>query len=133
MTLNFFRLAASAATAALVLTAAIPTVSLTANAKLSKITSNESTNADRTVGTIDDLGACNYAKIVMESPDSTLEFKNITEYDLQTQKIINYTGTVEADGETYLVARKKGNIMYNNTLAEIETDYNDYIFYHMIS
>lgn len=133
MTLNFFRLAASAATAALVLTAAIPTVSLTANAKLSKITSNESTNADRTVGTIDDLGACNYAKIVMESPDSTLEFKNITEYDLQTQKIINYTGTVEADGETYLVARKKGNIMYNNTLAEIETDYNDYIFYHVIS
>ena len=133
MTFNFFRRAASAVTAALVLTAAIPTVSLTANAKLSKITSNESTNADRTVGTIDDLGACNYAKIVMESPDSTLEFKNITEYDLQTQKIINYTGNIEAAGETYLVARKKGNIMYNNTLAEIETDYNDYIFYHMIS
>ena len=82
---------------------------------------------------IDDLGGCNYAKIVMEAPDSTLEFRNITENDLLTQKIINYTGTVEADGETYLVARKKSNIMYNTTLAEIETDYNDYIFYHVCS
>lgn len=133
MALNFFRRAASAVTAALFLTAAIPTVSLTANAKLSGITSNGSTNADRTVGTIDKLGACNYAKIVMEAPDSTLEFKNITENDLQTQKIINYAGTVEADGETYLVARKKGSIMYNTTLAEIETDHNDYIFYHVCS
>jgi len=138
MTFNFFRRAASAVTAALVLTTAIPTVSLTANAEFSDIIGKvieqpENSSADRTISIIDNLGGCNYAKIVMESPDSTLEFKNITENDLQTQKIINYTGTIEAAGETYLLARKKGNIMYNNTLAEIETDYNDYIFYHVIS
>jgi len=112
MTFNFFRRAASAVTAALVLTTAIPTVSLTANAEFSDIIGKvieqpENSSADRTISIIDNLGGCNYAKIVMESPDSTLEFKNITEYDLQTQKIINYTGTIEAAGETYLLARKK--------------------------
>ena len=70
--------------------------------------------------TIDSLGGYSYAKIVMESPESTLEFKNITEDELKTQKINNYTGTIEAEGETYLVARKKGNILYNTTFAEIE-------------
>lgn len=101
-----------------------------------KLNSCELTEQSENTGeavTIDELGGCNYAKIVMEAPDSTLEFKNITENDLQTQKIMNYTGTVEANGETYLVARKKANIMYNTTLAEIETDHNDYIFYHVCS
>ena len=81
--------------------------------------------------TIDSLGGYSYAKIVMESPESTLEFKNITEDELKTQKINNYTGTIEAEGETYLVARKKGNILYNTTFAEIEESYNDYTFYHV--
>ena len=132
MKLIFLRRAASAVTAIFCLMTAIQAVPLTADAELSGITANEGNDsADRAIGNIDDLGGCNYARIVMEAPDSTLEFKNITENDLQTQKIINYAGTIEAAGEIYYVARKKGNIMYNTTLAEIGTDYNDYIFYHV--
>ena len=129
----FLRRTSLAVTAVLFLMTFIQALPLTANADFSEINSKLIEQPENTIKAIniDSLDGCNYATIVMEAPDSTLEFKNITEDELKTQKILNYTGTIEVAGETYLVARKRGNIMYNTTFTEIGTEYNDYVFYHV--
>ncbi|WP_028516850.1 dockerin type I repeat-containing protein [Ruminococcus flavefaciens] len=71
-----------------------------------------------------------YAKIIMESPDSTLEFKNIAESDIKSNSFANYAGTIEIGSEIYHVCRQKP-MYYPEQIKNLETDYNDYIFYHV--
>lgn len=71
-----------------------------------------------------------YAKIIMESPGSTLEFKNIAESDINNNSFINYAGTIEIGSEIYHVCRQKP-MYYPEQIKNLETDYNDYIFYHV--
>ena len=71
-----------------------------------------------------------YAKIVMDSPSSTLEFKNIAESEITNNSFINYAGTIEIGSEIYHVCRQKP-MYYPEQIKNLETDYNDYIFYHV--
>ncbi|SEH69209.1 hypothetical protein SAMN02910265_02160 [Ruminococcus flavefaciens] len=79
---------------------------------------------------IEETGGYSSAVIAMEEPASTLEFRNIEESQLKAQPPMYYAGTIEIGGETYHVCRRKG-LTYTEKIENLETDYNDYIFYHV--
>ena len=80
---------------------------------------------------VDEAGGYSYARVVMSSPDSTLEFYNITEDELRSDKLTYYTGTAEIGDEIYYICRKRSVNSFNIKLDKLATDYNDYVFYHL--
>ncbi len=81
---------------------------------------------------IEETGGYSSAVIAMDDPASTLEFRNIEESQLKAQPPMYYAGTIEVGGETYHVYRHKG-VPYSYQVKDLESDYNDYIFYHVCS
>ncbi|MDD7515565.1 dockerin type I domain-containing protein [Ruminococcus flavefaciens] len=73
-----------------------------------------------------------YMKIVMNSPNSELEFRNISEGGIPSSFRQNYAGTIEISGDTYLVIRKQP-ISFNTTVSDLSDGFNDYCFYRICS